>query len=262
MFPQKLQIGHFKHSDDCTLNSRVPRRCQQRPVMFTEETRYITRQQSKQPISITVATESAVKERSCGCFHRISRDFGRKQRGQIQWDKDSSRRKPEEAGVATVVGHEEVRQCCTEPRAISSRTRSSSLCLSFLLSREFGSAIVRKTVRGDTSRAFPTFLDRSPRKLSVDRWGSFDARWSKNRRKTGQERSDRRAGLDVEEEEEERSWATPPRRATTPKVSQSLPLGDHVGRDQVDTLLLCKRVYVAWTVPSDASRTDLEGWDR
>lgn len=230
--------------------------------MFTEETRYITLQQSKQPISITVATESAVKQRSCGCFHRISRDFGRKQRGQIQWDKDSSRRKPEEAGVATVVGHEEVRQCCTEPRAISSRTRSSSLSLSLLLCREFGSAIVRKTVRGDTSRAFPTFLDRSPRKLSVDRWGSFDARWSKNRRKTGQERSDRRAGLDVEEEEEERSWATPPRRATTPKVSQSLPLGDHVGRDQVDTLLLCKRVYVAWTVPSDASRTDLEGWDR
>lgn len=46
-------------------------------------------------------------------------------------DEDSLKRKPEDAGVATVVGHEEVRQCCTEPRAISSRTRSFSLSLSF-----------------------------------------------------------------------------------------------------------------------------------
>ena len=54
-------------------------------------------------------------------------------------------------------------------RYIEPDTFSLSLFLSLPLSlslslSDFGSAIVRKTVRGDTSRAFPTFLDRSPRK--------------------------------------------------------------------------------------------------
>jgi len=134
------------------------------------------------------------------------------------------------SGVATVVDYEEVRQCCAEPRAISSAVVvslplsisflfsfsaslplspfllfSSSLSLSFSFSfflslflfLFLSPPLLVKSLIIEDQHLFPrSFLG-----SVLCQCDTFDTSTCRNDRKTGQGRSNRRAKLDEEEEE-------------------------------------------------------------
>jgi len=127
------------------------------------------------------------------------------------------------SGVATVVDHGEVRQCCAEPRAISSAivvslplsnsflfsfsaslplspfllfSSSLSLSLSLLVLSLSPPLLVKLLIIEDQHRFPRSFLG-----SVLCQCDTFDTSTCRNDRKTGQGRSNRRAKLDEEEEE-------------------------------------------------------------